>query len=71
MASSVGGASLLAQSELNGLRSEVRSKENIISDLKDELELLRVEKNKMADQITSVRDRLNVSEVLYMYIQYT
>ncbi len=63
IASSVGGATLLPHPQLESLRSEVKSKTQLISDLRDELELAKEEKGKMADQLCSLTDRLNVSEV--------
>ncbi|XP_064396513.1 myosin-9-like isoform X2 [Halichondria panicea] len=63
IASSVGGASLSAHPQLESLRSEVKSKDVLLSDLREELELLRGEKNQISDQLTSLWDRLNVSEV--------
>ena len=73
IASSVGGASLSAHPQLESLRSEVKSKDVLLSDLREELELLRGEKNQISDQLTSLWDRLNVSEVqlLHVLVVYT
>ena len=55
----MGGAS----PQLESLRSEVRSKDTLIAEQNVQLESLREESEKMANQLAAIKDRLNVSEV--------
>ena len=48
---------------MESLRSEVRSKDTLIAELNEQLESLRGEGEKMANQLAAIKDRLNVSEV--------